>query len=242
MPNHTLFIADLHLDESHRETTHFFDHFVDNVVIKADALYILGDLFEVWVGDDDKSAFNESIKHRLKKITNLGIPVYFMHGNRDFMIGRKFFKATGCKRLPQPSVINLYGQKLALLHGDSLCTLDVKHMKSRKLTENRFLRWLVAFLPLETRKRLGKKFRNTSQTNTQKASASIMDVVESSVSNFMEKHQVKTLVHGHTHRPNIHNFLIKEQPAQRIVLGSWEKQGCALKWYSDGQKELVFFP
>jgi UDP-2,3-diacylglucosamine hydrolase len=241
-PKHTLFIADLHLDESHQKTTAIFLEFLRTQALHADALYILGDLFEVWIGDDEISGFNENIKHSLKQLTAIGVPVYIMVGNRDFLIGQRFAKATGCQLLPDPFILDLYGQLILLTHGDALCTLDKWHMRFRKLTQNRFLRWFFLQLPLSMRRAIAKKLRSNSQRTTQTLPDYIMDVAPEEVLQQLRRYDVSYLIHGHTHRPAIHQHYHENLTvAERIVLGAWEQQGSALKWLADGAKELMTF-
>ncbi len=239
---HTLFISDLHLDNSHPMTLQLFINFTQNYIgDEVDALYILGDLFELWVGDDDRSEFNEKIKYQLSTITKQGIPLFFIHGNRDFLIGKQFSKETGCQLLPEHTVITRYGKSILLTHGDALCTLDSKHMKFRKLTRNNLFKYLALFSPLGIRKRIGRNLRNSSKKHTRAISNEMMDVEPNTVNQILKKHQVFNIVHGHTHQPAIINFQLDNKPAERIVLGSWEQQGCVLKWNENGERELIYF-
>lgn len=238
---HTLFIADLHLDERHKLSTKCFINFIDQQAQKADALYILGDFFELWIGDDHETPFNKEIKNSLISLSEKNIPIFFVPGNRDFLVGKKFAQETGCKILPQNTVIPLYGDKVVLLHGDGLCTHDLKHMKFRRLTQNPFIRSLFLALPLSIRKKIGLKMRATSRKHHSSVSNELLQVNEMEVSKLLEENQVNYMIHGHIHEPKIFHYTIKNQPAERIVLGSWEQQGCALKWFEDGKKEMYFF-
>lgn len=218
----TYFISDLHLDESSPETAECFFNFLSNEATKADALYILGDFFEIWIGDDDLTPFNQKIFQALKHTTNLGIPTYIMHGNRDFLIGRRFSKATGCQRIKDPSVITLYGSQVLIMHGDLLCTKDTEYLKLRKKLRNP-IRHFLFFLwkSLEKRKTFARNMRQKSRERFKTINQAITDADPEGIEKYMKKYQTNILIHGHTHRPNIHRFLINNQPAERIVLGSW---------------------
>lgn len=240
---HTLFISDLHLSEDHPETTELFFQFLKSKANTAEALYILGDFFEVWVGDDDHSAFNETVKKQLREFTQTGIPTYFMHGNRDFLIRKRFAKETGITLLKEPSTIDLYGEPVLLLHGDSLCTLDERHQKSRKIMHNRFYQSAVLWLlPLKARRHYGYRFRTNSAGRKKALSNDIMDVTPEEVIRVMSDAKVNTLIHGHTHRPAIHPLTINNNDAKRIVLGDWHDKGTYLQANADQSFQLVEFP
>ena len=235
---HTLFISDLHLEQSQLQTTTAFLDFLHNLSPHANALYILGDFFEVWVGDDNHSKFNQLIIHALKKLTNSGLPIYFMHGNRDFLIGRKFAKQTGVTLLEDPTIIQLYGKKILLMHGDSLCTLDEKAQKFRKFRSNKLYRKLFLIIPLKFREIIAQKIRGKSKQHQQKIDNEILDVTPSEIIRVMTEHDVQLLIHGHTHRPNIHDVIIDGKPAKRIVLGSWHHEGSVLAYKENGEFNL----
>jgi len=236
---HTLFISDLHLCQEQSKTVDVFLNFLKNQARSADALYILGDFFEVWIGDDDLNEFNVKIIEALQKYTALGIPTYFMHGNRDFLIGKRFAKLTGIQLLKEPNVIQLYDTNILLLHGDSLCTRDIKHQKARKIMHNRFYQKIALALPLTVRKYLAKRFRNQSQNNKRNLSANIMDVTPEEVLRVMQESNVKTLIHGHTHRPAIHEITINQERGKRIVLGAWHHEGSYLRVDKNGESILL---
>jgi len=237
----TLFISDLHLDDTLPELTKLFVHFMREQAPSAEAIYILGDLFEAWVGDDDDRVGTIFFIDELRALTNKGIPVYVMPGNRDFLFAEGFTKRTGCQLLADPTVIDLYGIPTLLMHGDSLCTDDVKHQESRVIL--RSTDWKTRFLsqPLNERIQQAKEYRSMSRKHLKDAPNAIMDVNDNAVSEAMQLHGVLQLIHGHTHRPNIHSLTVGEQPAKRMVLGDWgefgsvlhcNKTGCALKSYS----------
>jgi UDP-2,3-diacylglucosamine hydrolase len=229
----TLFIADLHLKESQPEVVAAFLRFIDNHALQADAVYILGDLFEVWIGDDDDSAFNQKIMQALKKLTGANIPVYLMHGNRDFLIGKKFLHQTGCKLIKDPTCVNIYGIPALLMHGDTLCTEDKDYIKFRKKVRNRLLQLLFLLKPLKVRQTIASKMRANSQKAFTTKSPATLDVTQTEVERLMHKYHTNYLIHGHTHKPNIHIFKFNKKFSQRIVLGAWEDQpnmlSCNLK-------------
>lgn len=232
--HHTLFISDLHLQPERPDITQFFLNFLNTRATSADALYILGDLFEAWVGSDNNPDFNQSIVQAIRQLTSNGIPVYFMRGNRDFLIGNQFVKETGCQLLPDPSVVELYGTRVLLTHGDALCTQDSKHQKFRKLTQHRY-NFLFLKLPLFLRRKIAQLLRRSSRKHTSQLHYAVMDVTNSAVETIMRTRQVCILIHGHTHRPNIHPLTIDGEPAKRIVLGDWEKKANVLVFQENGE-------
>ncbi|MBA2654327.1 MAG: UDP-2,3-diacylglucosamine diphosphatase [Gammaproteobacteria bacterium] len=237
---HTLFIADLHLDEKHTLSTQLFNQFMDNHAPQAEAVYILGDFFELWIGDDHETPYISTIKRRLKSLTEKNIPVYFMRGNRDFLIGKRFAKQTGCKILAEHSIAQVYGEDVILLHGDSLCSLDLKHMKFRKLTNNLLLRALFLSLPLRVRKKIGDSLRQSSRGH-HSIVPDYLDVVPETIDHIFSTTPAQLMVHGHIHKASVFKTMLDHKPTERIVLGAWEHQGCALKWYESGKKEMLFF-
>jgi UDP-2,3-diacylglucosamine hydrolase len=237
---HTLFIADLHLDEKHPATYAYFSAFMQKQAPLAEALYILGDLFESWVGDDHCSPFNELVKADLKRLTQK-IPVYFLHGNRDFLIGKRFAHETGCRILPEFSIIKLYGQSIILLHGDVLCSLDKKHMRFRRLTKNSLLMKIFLSFPLTIRQKMGSYARQLSKQHHQTTPDNYLKVIPETIASLFKNYQINKMVHGHIHQPCVFHTLYDNEWRERIVLGSWEHQGCALKWYPHGKREMIFF-
>ncbi|EKD92226.1 MAG: hypothetical protein ACD_29C00107G0002 [uncultured bacterium] len=214
----TLFISDLHLDPHEPNAIQNFFYFLKHIANQSSALYILGDFFEVYIGDDDdQSAWLTSIKTALKNVIQLGIPVYFMRGNRDFLIQKRFAKETGVILIPDPYLIRLNGEAILLTHGDSLCTLDVKHQRFRKIVGNKIVQRLFLLLPLSTRKNIAKKLRKKSTFSNVYKSQTIMDVVESAVFRQLKQYSANKIIHGHTHRPCIYS--------NRIVLGAWHEKG-----------------
>ncbi len=217
MKSHTLFISDLHLCPQETHITHAFLDFLENTAPAADALYILGDFFESYVGDDNRTDFINSIIEALAKLTKTGLPVFLMHGNRDFLIGKQFAAASGVTLIPDPTIITLYNQKLLLMHGDSLCTEDKKHQRFRKITGYKLVQKLFLLLPLSFRLKFAHDLREHSMQENRYKNVEIMDVSQKEVDRVIKKYHADKLIHGHTHRP-----MISEK---RIVLGSWETQG-----------------
>lgn len=241
MKSHTLFISDLHLEEKSPEVTALFLQFMKDQAPKADALCILGDFFEAWIGDDDKTAFNQKIILTLRSLVKNGTPIYFMRGNRDFLIGEQFAKTAGVTLLEDPAVISLYGKSVLLMHGDSLCVLDRKHQAYRRKITKRWVRKLMLSLSLNLRRKLAKRLREKSRNRNHHLSNEITEVTLEEVLRIMRKMDVELLIHGHTHCPAIHDFLIHSKPAKRIVLGAWNENGSALHYFSNSEFELSSF-
>jgi len=224
-----LLISDLHLQEERPDITRAFLDLIAGRARDAQALYILGDFFEVWIGDDAMSPFQRSICQALRELSDSGTPIFLMHGNRDFMIGRAFCKAAGCTLLPDPSVVELNGEPVLLMHGDSLCTRDEGYIRMRRYLRHPLTLFVLRHLPKSTRYKLARKLRNESRSQTRMKANDIVDVTPEEVPRVMEHFGVRTLIHGHTHRPAIHKLQIGDQAARRIVLGDWDKQGWAVQ-------------
>ena len=224
----TYFIADLHLSDDRPDITECLLHFLQNDAKNADALYVLGDLFEVWIGDDDVTPFNTRIASAFKALSK-HCPIYFMHGNRDFAIRDGWLNKAGMTLLKEQTVIDLYGTPTLLTHGDELCTRDVAYQKFRKKSRGWWWPRLMLTLPLWYRRRVARNGRAESKANQQNMKPEIMDVTQEEVVKVMEKKGVQRLIHGHTHRPNIHSLRANGKPATRIVLGDWYDQGSVLR-------------
>jgi UDP-2,3-diacylglucosamine hydrolase len=233
------FISDLHLDEDRHNITDIFIKFLENQASKAEALYILGDFFEFWVGDDDPSALAHSIRNNLSIATRKGLPIYILHGNRDFLLKKKFFRETGCRLLPDEALIHLYGIPTLLMHGDTLCIEDIAYLKTRRYVRNRLVQTLFLLKSFKKRQAIVSHYRNASKTHTNTAADNIMDVTPLEVERIMLKHKVQHLIHGHTHRQAQHHFQLNNQPATRTVLGAWHNQGNALACYPDGTQVFI---
>lgn len=237
---HTLFISDLHLQASQPDLVDIFRRFMQSQAIDAEAIYILGDLFEMWVGDDDHTEFNRSIQLIFKTFTSTtGIPVYLMHGNRDFLLGQDFARNTGCEFIADPTVIQLYGKSILLKHGDDLCTDDKGHARFRGATRHPIIQKIFLSLPLFFRRYLARKIRQISEKNNQNKSMAIMDVNADAVERVMQAMQVTLFIHGHTHRPAIHTLQVSGQAAQRIVLAAWHGEGSALIYHESGEYQFI---
>lgn len=234
-----MFISDLHLDENHPEMTAIFLRLLNQAAQQAEALYILGDFFESWVGDDDLTPFTLSIIQALKQTTDKGLPIYIMHGNRDFLLGKKFLRATGCQLLPDEYVVSIYGVPTLLMHGDSLCTRDIKYLKFRKKSRNKFFQMLFLLKSLKKRRKIAADYREKSKAHVSTLSENIMDVTRDEVLRVMQKHHVQHLIHGHTHRQAIHPMTLHEKPATRTVLGAWHEHGNVLVCDNSGKQEFI---
>lgn len=234
MKHKTLFISDLHLDPAQPAITNAFLYFLEHIAPDADALYILGDFFESYVGDDDKNDFVKLITRALSRAAESGLSIFFMHGNRDFLVGPDFLKSAGMTFLKDPTVITLYNQKILLLHGDSLCIDDKAHQRFRKITGNKIIQTIFFALPLSLRLKMTKKIRTESKKSNQMKPKEIMDVNETAVKQTLKKYTVTKMIHGHTHRPQLSE--------NRIVLDAWHDHGNYLQIDQDGKIELINFP
>lgn len=225
----TLFISDLHLDDRRPETTALLQSFLRKEAVNADALYILGDLFEYWLGDDVPSKCALEIATTLSELNDNGVPCYFMHGNRDFLLQKNYALSAGMTLLPEEYVADLYGERVLLMHGDSLCTDDIPYQQFRKLVRDPH--WQQEFLAKTPQERLqiAQQARDASAEHKGHVDMNIMDVNQDQVRAAFERHNVVRLIHGHTHRPATHNLKINGQDAQRIVLGDWYSQASVLR-------------
>lgn len=238
-----LFISDLHLDNERPEIVHLFLRFLQERATQAEALYILGDFFEAWIGDDAVPEDHPVIA-ALRAFTATGVPLYVMRGNRDFLLGERFEEMTGARLLPDPTVITLGNEPVLLMHGDSLCIDDTEYQQFRAMVHNP--QWQAMFLAksIEERLQMARQARQESTSrNSQlmESQESIMDVNQGAVEQTMREHGVQRLIHGHTHRPNVHALTVDGQPATRIVLGDWYDQGSVLE-YRDGSYDLQDIP
>ena len=224
----TLFISDLHLSAERPDITSLFIQFLNNEARQAEALYILGDLFEAWLGDDMVLPEYADAIAAMKALSDSGVPVFIMHGNRDFLLGEKFTAMSGTTLLDDPTRIDLYGKPTLLLHGDTLCTDDVEYQKFRAMVRNPAWQQQMLALSPQERLKLAKEYREMSQAETGNKAEDIMDVNQQALEQVMQTEGIYHMIHGHTHRPAIHEFKIDTQPAQRIVLGDWYEQGSVL--------------
>ncbi len=237
----TLFISDLHLYPRAREITAAFINFLKFYAIRADALYILGDLFEAWSGDDNHDPWYDEIAAALKSLHQSGVPCYFIHGNRDFLLGKHFSHASGMQLLPEQAVLKLYGHHILILHGDTLCTDDAAYQKFRCKVRNPLMQKFFLALPRSWRLAITTKMRVHSQLSNQCKLGAIMDVNLKSVEQIMLYHGVFWMIHGHTHRPAIHRLDINNRKAYRLVLGAWHLEGSMIR-VSPHTVQMITFP
>jgi UDP-2,3-diacylglucosamine hydrolase len=233
----TLFISDLHLDDARPETTALLKKFLTTEAPGAEALYILGDLFEYWLGDDVPSKCSMEVATALSSLVQKGVPCYFMHGNRDFLVGADYANMAGMTLLPEEHLADLYGEKVLLMHGDSLCTDDVPYQQFRTMVRNPA--WQQEFLARTPQERLqiALQARDASAEHKDHVGMDIMDVNQAEVIAAFEHHGVRRMIHGHTHRLATHDMKINAQEAQRFVLGDWYNLGSVLRVQS-GSYEL----
>ncbi len=225
-----LFISDLHLSPERPEIIELFLKFLDDKARSADKLFILGDFVEYWLGDDDKAVGLEPAFKKLKQISDAGVEIYLMHGNRDFLMGEQLAERCGCTLMNDPHIEQLDGVPVLLMHGDTLCTDDIEYQKLRLMLRNPS--WQQDFLskPLVERIMMAKALRERSEQETQNKSAEIMDVNQKAVMQAFNEQQVSLMIHGHTHRPAIHQNEYDGKACTRIVLGDWYKKGSYLEF------------
>jgi UDP-2,3-diacylglucosamine hydrolase len=230
----TLFVSDLHLDALAPAAGEQFRVFLAQRACAAEALYILGDLFETWVGDDDEDPYREQICAALAQLTAGGVPCYVMRGNRDFLLGSGFEARSGAHLIDDPLLIELNGEPVLLTHGDALCTADHAYQRLRAVVRRPIWQRRFLSLPLALRRSLAERARAGSRRHVTYTAAQIMDADEAAVLEVMRACEVKTLVHGHTHRPAVHALELDGVPARRIVLGAWHEHGSCLSWDASG--------
>jgi UDP-2,3-diacylglucosamine hydrolase len=233
----TLFISDLHLDGTRPDISAQFLDFLEREARSAEALYILGDLFEAWIGDDDPDPDKRRVIAGLRAVTSAGVPSFLIHGNRDFLIGRRFCRETGIELLADGTVIDLYGRRVLLMHGDLLCTDDHAYQRLRRIVRNPAVQFVMRRLTLRQRQRLAERMRAGSKEHIASmdiAAPEIMDVNEDEVRRTFARFGVDCIIHGHTHRPAVHEMQIDGHEAVRIVLGDWYEQGSVLRWNQQG--------
>ncbi|SFM42664.1 UDP-2,3-diacylglucosamine hydrolase [Ectothiorhodospira mobilis] len=230
----TLFVSDLHLDPDRPAILAAFERLLRGPARQADALYILGDLFEYWIGDDDPAPHLEPVFDALADLAQAGVPVYFTHGNRDFLVGEGFARRSRCRLLDTETVIDLYGTPVLLMHGDSLCTDDHEYMAFRDMVRD--AQWQAAFLarPLAERHAEAEAMRARSRRSTRRKPADITDVHPGAVEAALRRNGVRILIHGHTHRPALHDLTLDGAPARRIVLPDWYETGGLLRATPEG--------
>jgi UDP-2,3-diacylglucosamine hydrolase len=236
-----LFVSDVHLDAGTEGATEQFLQFLRSLASGAEALYILGDLFEVWIGDDDPEPEKSRVVTGLRELTAGGVACFIMHGNRDFLLGEEFCRRTGCRLLPDPIVAEFDGERVLITHGDALCTDDRAYQELRSSVRAPALQRRFLALPVATRAALAVQARAGSRAHTSRVVPNIMDANAGTVAAAMRAVGVRRMIHGHTHRPAVHEMLLDGAPASRIVLGAWYEQGSYLS-YESGRYELRELP
>ncbi|TEW56228.1 UDP-2,3-diacylglucosamine diphosphatase [Psychromonas sp. RZ22] len=218
----TLFIADLHLSENHRHISDAFFSFLEKEAVNAETLYILGDMFEVWIGDDEHTPLMDEVAQKLTQFSQKNnTPIFYIHGNRDFMIGKRYAKQASMTLLPEHTEIDLYGCKTLIMHGDTLCLFDKNYQRMRKVIHNPMLQFIFNCLPLRLRKRIGWKIRTASQSKKVYKNTNMMGVTQDEVLRLMSKHNVQHLIHGHTHQAFIHDLEVNNKAGKRYDVGDW---------------------
>jgi UDP-2,3-diacylglucosamine hydrolase len=238
----TLFVSDLHLDPEREAITNLFLRFLREEAGGASALYILGDLFEAWVGDDDDGDLAVRVGAALRQVRDAGVPIRFIRGNRDFLLHQDYAERAGVSLLPDPCVITLGGEATLLLHGDLLCTDDTAYLAFRR--QVRDLTWQQDFLsqPLAARQAFAQQARSASQARQRGMSLEIGDATQRAVEEMFRLYGVRRMIHGHTHRPALHAIDVDGRACQRIVLGDWYEQGSVLRLDADGRYTLTTLP
>ena len=230
----TLFVSDVHLSAERPVAIAAFLAFIDGPARRADAVYLLGDIFDQWLGDDDQTTHHTDILAAIARLTNAGVPVSLFHGNHDFLVGHDFSDRSGCKVLGDSSVIELGGAPVLITHGDGLCTDDAEYQAFRRLSRDPENQARFLSLPMSAREQQAEELREQSRAAKQLKPADIMDVNQDAVATAMRERHVHLLIHGHTHRPATHEFDLDGQPAQRIVLGDWYAADHVLVWDANG--------
>ena len=230
----TLFVSDLHLDASRPAATDCFLRFLAGPAREADNLYVLGDLFEAWTGDDAAGPHDKAILAALARYTSAGNRCHFLRGNRDFLVGPRFSAQTGIALLPDEALVEIGGMRALLMHGDTLCTDDRAYQRYRRFVHRPAVQAAYLGLPARFRAGIAAYARRRSLAANAGKPAAIMDVNPQAVGDAMRRHDVRLLIHGHTHRPAVHTLEVDGLPARRIVLGDWYTQGSVLRWTATG--------
>jgi UDP-2,3-diacylglucosamine hydrolase len=229
-----LFISDLHLEDSQPRRTQWLLSFLSGVARDAQSVYILGDLFEFWIGDDAPTQTAGQVARAIRGLVDSGVPCYFMHGNRDFMIGEAYAASAGMELLPETAVVDLYGLPTLIMHGDTLCTDDVEYQAIRRQTRDPAWQAGVLAMSIDERIEMARHARDASMKHTGTVAMEIMDVNPKAVDNAFRKFEVTRMIHGHTHRPAVHRTEIDGRKAERIVLADWYDNGTYLEVSADG--------
>ena len=235
-----LFISDLHLTPGGDRISRLFFRFLRDRARSAAALYILGDLFDYWIGDDDREApLHRDVIAGLRELAAAGCRIAFMHGNRDFLIGNDFARAAGIELLSDPTVIDLYGTRTLLMHGDTLCTEDLAYQEYRARVRNERVQREFLAKPLAERRTIAQGLQQESAVNKQGKTAEIMDVSAGEVEKALRAHDCRLLIHGHTHRPARHDLLVDGQRCERWVLSDWHARCEALRVAASGVERIA---
>jgi UDP-2,3-diacylglucosamine hydrolase len=236
-----LFVSDVHLDTQAPQATEQFLAFLRDQGTRAQALYILGDLFEAWVGDDDRDPQKQQVSAALRALGAGGVPCFVLHGNRDFLLGAEFCERSGCRLLNDPVVAQFDGEPVLLTHGDALCTDDHPYQELRSIVRDATWQRRFLALPRERRELLANEARAGSRRHTARTVPVIMDVNQEAVAAAFMATGVRRMIHGHTHRPAVHDLVVDGAPVERIVLGAWYEQGSYLH-YDSGRYQLLDLP
>lgn len=231
----SILISDLHLSPSRPAITRAFNQFIESFPADVGELFILGDLFEIWLGDDDPSSFAQAVIQSLKRLSRSGVRLYFQAGNRDFLVGKRFATETSCRILPDFSVHQIRGHSILLTHGDLLCIDDIGYQKFRSRIQFPLTTWFLQKLPLSVRQKLALKIRSVSTEKAQNKPENIMDVNEDEVISRLHEFNTKLMIHGHTHRPAVHDIDLGESAATRYTLGDWDDR----LWWVEVNEEAV---
>ena len=236
-----LFVSDLHLEDQRPDITRALFHLLEQKRGEMTQLYLLGDIFEVWLGDDTPSICADDLARKLKSLADDGVDIFLMHGNRDFLLGGEYAERCGAALINEPYPLKVAGHNAILLHGDALCTLDVDYMAFRRMVRNPG--WIEDFLSktLPERIAIGRSLRDKSQESASTKQQAIMDVTPDEVVAMMERYSVDFMIHGHTHRPALHDVQLPNGKGVRVVLGDWYQQGWFLE-ADDQQYSLKPFP
>jgi UDP-2,3-diacylglucosamine hydrolase len=237
-----LLVSDLHLDADAPQAVAQFLGFLATEARHCDALYILGDLFESWIGDDDGDATRARVCDALAALTRSGVACRVQHGNRDFLLGRDFAARTGCELLADPALLQAGGRRFVISHGDALCTRDAGYQRFRRFSRSPFVQGAWRLLPLRARRRIAAWARRRSHAHTRTLPQEIMDVTQEAVAQLLRDTRADVLIHGHTHRPGVHHLQVDGRPRTRIVLGDWYEQGSALILGEDGSHQVLGLP
>lgn len=227
--SHSLLISDIHLSEARPDLCAAFSRYCRTTARQADELFILGDLADAWIGDDDDSSTAALIRDELSAITASGVRVYLMVGNRDFLMGKQLADTSGINLLPDPSIQSIQGHQILLLHGDAMCIDDQEYMAFRAQIQNPQMQQMLLAKPIEERRQIAAMIRAKSKSANATKAADIMDVNQAEVEKAFDEHKVCLMIHGHTHRPDVHNISLKTGEAKRYVLGDWDTKGWQIK-------------